>query len=150
MPGAGGLRLANQLYNISPKDGTELGMFMAGTALEPLFGSKEAKFETTKFTWLGNMDSDATVCYAGRRSGIRTWEDLKNRETTFGASGPASTASIQTKIMGELLGVKARMIHGYQGVRTSYIAMQRGELDGTCGIYIEHGALAVRALRGFG
>ena len=56
MPGAGGLRVANHIYNVAAKDGTELGMFLPATALEPLFGNKEAKFETAKFTWIGNMD----------------------------------------------------------------------------------------------
>jgi tripartite-type tricarboxylate transporter receptor subunit TctC len=137
MPGAGGLRLANHIFNVAAKDGSELGIFLPATALEPLFGNPGAKFETAKFSWIGNMDSDATVCYAGRQTGIKTWQDLKNRrETTFGASGPSSTASIQTKVTGELLGVKTRMIHGYQGTRTSLLAIQRGELDGACGIYM--------------
>ena len=35
-----------------------------------------------------------------------------------------------------MLGLKTRMIHGYQGTRTSLLAIQRGELDGTCGIYM--------------
>jgi tripartite-type tricarboxylate transporter receptor subunit TctC len=136
MPGAGGLRVANHIFNVAPKDGSELGMFLPATALEPLFDNSGAKFETAKFTWVGNMDSDATVCYTGKQTGIKTWQDLKNRETTFGASGPSSTASIQTKVTGELLGVKTRMIHGYQGTRTSLLAIQRGELDGACGIYM--------------
>lgn len=136
VPGAGGLRVLNQLYNVSPKDGTEIALSLAGPLFEPLFGNKGAKFEATKFTWIGNMDSDATVCFTGRLSGIKTWQDLKNRETTFGASGPSSTASIQAKVMGALLGLNVRMIHGYQGVRTSILAMQRGELDGACGIYV--------------
>jgi tripartite-type tricarboxylate transporter receptor subunit TctC len=136
MPGAGGLRLANHLYNVAPKDGTELGILLIAGALEPLFGNKGAKFETMKFNWIGNMDSDATVCFTGKHSGVKVWQDLRNRETTFGASGPSSTASIQARVMGALLGVKVRMIHGYQGVRTSILAMQRGELDGACGIYM--------------
>jgi tripartite-type tricarboxylate transporter receptor subunit TctC len=135
--GAGGLKLANQLYNVSPKDGTELGTFLTSTALEPLFGNKEAKYETTKFTWIGNMlDSDATSCMSWKSAGIRTWQDLKTRETTFGASGPSSLTSIQTKITGALIGAKTKVINGYQGIRSSNLAMQRGELDATCGLYI--------------
>jgi tripartite-type tricarboxylate transporter receptor subunit TctC len=136
MPGAGGLRVLNHIYNVAPRDGTEIALSLAGPLFEPLFGNKGAKFEATKFTWIGNMDSDATVCFTGRLSGIRSWQDLKNRDTTFGASGPSSTASIQAKVMGALLGVNVRMIHGYQGVRTQVLAMQRGELDGACGIYV--------------
>ncbi|MGE5539324.1 MAG: Bug family tripartite tricarboxylate transporter substrate binding protein [Gemmatimonas sp.] len=136
--GAGGLKLANQLYNVSPKDGTEIGTFLTSTALEPLFGNKEARFETTKFTWIGNMlDTDATSCFSWRTSGIKTWEDLKPRVTTFGASGPSALTSVQTKIVGELLGVTTKVIYGYTGgVRTSNLAMQRGELDATCGVYL--------------
>ena len=105
--GAGGLKLANQLYNVSPKDGTEIGTFLTTTALEPLFGNKQARFETTKFTWIGNMlDSDATACMSWKTSGIKTWQDLKGREATFGAGGPSALTSIQTKIVGALLGVK--------------------------------------------
>jgi tripartite-type tricarboxylate transporter receptor subunit TctC len=136
MPGAGGLRALNQIYNISPKDGTEIAISLAGPLFEPLFGNKAAKFEAERFTWLGNMDSDATVCFTGSKSGIKSWQDLQGRETTFGASGPSSTASIQAKVMGALLGVNVRMIHGYQGVRTQVLAIERGELDGACGIYL--------------
>jgi tripartite-type tricarboxylate transporter receptor subunit TctC len=136
MPGAGGLRALNQIYNVSPKDGTEIAISLAGPLFEPLFGNNAAKFEAAAFTWLGNMDSDATVCFTGSKSGIKSWQDLQGRETTFGASGPSSTASIQAKVMGALLGVNVRMIHGYQGVRTQVLAIERGELDGACGIYM--------------
>lgn len=136
LPGAGGVRVANQLYNVSPKDGTEIGTFQTTVALEPLFGSKEAKFETTRFTWIGNMDSDPTACMTWKHTGVKTWEDLKHRITTFGASGPASGTAIYTEAMAALLGVQIKVIYGYQGTRSSNLAMQRGELDGTCGLYL--------------
>ena len=136
VPGAGGLKLANQIYNVAPKDGTEIASFLTSTALEPLFGNKDANFETTKFTWIGNMASDDTACVAWKTTGIRTWQDLRGRTTIFGASGPASTASIQAKIVGALLDVPVKVVHGYQGTRTSLLAMQRGELDAVCGLYL--------------
>src|SRR4051812_43538053 len=52
VPGAGGLRLANQLFSGSPKNGTEIALFLAAAVLEPLFGNKDAKFETTRFNWI--------------------------------------------------------------------------------------------------
>ena len=36
MPGAGSLTLANYLYNVAPKDGTVIGTFSRGMAMEPL------------------------------------------------------------------------------------------------------------------
>lgn len=135
-PGAGGLRLANQIYNVSPKDGSELGLFAASTALEPLFGNKDAKFETTKFTWIGNLDSDVSSCGTWKQSGIKTWQDLKTRETTFGATGPAAITSIHPRVVGALLGLKTKVILGYHGTRDVNLAMQKGEVDGTCGLYM--------------
>ena len=135
--GAGGLKLANQIYNVSPKDGTEIATFLTSTALEPLFGNKEARYETAKFTWIGNMDSDATGCVTWKTTGIRSWQDMKGRTRNFGASGPAATASIQAKIVAALLGIEIKMIHGYtQGIRSQILAMQHGELDAICGLYL--------------
>ena len=38
MPGAGSLKLANYLYNVAPKDGSTIGIFSRGMAMEPLIG----------------------------------------------------------------------------------------------------------------
>ena len=62
MPGAGGLAAANFLYNVAPADGLTLGMFGPFNALEPLFGNASARFNPTKFTWIGKMDVDAGGC----------------------------------------------------------------------------------------
>jgi tripartite-type tricarboxylate transporter receptor subunit TctC len=137
MTGSGGLELANHIFNVSPKDGTEIGTFLTSTALEPLFGDKDAKFRTKEFSWIGNMlDSDATACISGKPSGIKSWQDLKGRTTSFGASGPSSLTSVQTKTVSELLGVKTKVVEGYQGTRTSTLALESGELDALCGLYI--------------
>ena len=53
MPGAGSLTLANHLYNIAPKDGTAIGTFGRGLAMEPLLGGNGTRFDATRFTWLG-------------------------------------------------------------------------------------------------
>lgn len=135
-PGAGGVKLASTIYNVSRNDGTEVAMFATSAALEPLFGNPDAKYDTTKFTWIGNMDSDVSSCGTWRHAGIKTWEDARARETIFGASGPAAITSIHPKIVGQLAGLKIKVIHGYQGTRDVNLAMQKGEVDGTCGMYM--------------
>jgi tripartite-type tricarboxylate transporter receptor subunit TctC len=136
VPGAGGVKLAAEIYNVAPKDGTRLGLFAATTALEPLFGNTDAKYETTKFTWIGNLDSDVSSCGVWKHTGIKTWQDMKTRETTFGATGPAAITSIHPNVIGALLGLKTKVALGYQGTRDVNVAMQRGEVDGTCGLYM--------------
>jgi tripartite-type tricarboxylate transporter receptor subunit TctC len=137
VPGAGGLRLANQIYNVSPKDGTELGMFPTSVAMEPLFGNKQAKYETTKFNWIGNMDSgSADSCGTWKHSGIKSWEDLKNKEATFGSAGPGAVSSINPKMISALLGLKTKVILGYTSTHNVINAAIRGELDGSCALNI--------------
>src|SRR5262249_11829143 len=41
MPGAGSLKAANYLYNVAPRDGTAIGTFAPGMAVEPLLGRGE-------------------------------------------------------------------------------------------------------------
>jgi tripartite-type tricarboxylate transporter receptor subunit TctC len=137
IPNAAGLELANRLYNTSPKDGSEIGTFLTETALKPLFGDQHARFQTTRFTWIGNMlDSDVTACIAGKLSGIKSWSDLKGKTATFGASGPTTVKAVQTRAVGALLGVKTKVVEGYSGTGTSLLALRSGELDAMCGLYL--------------
>ena len=53
MPGAGGIVAANFLYNVAPKDGLTIGGLQNNVPFEPLYGTKEANFDPTKFIWLG-------------------------------------------------------------------------------------------------
>src|ERR1700681_4535835 len=52
MPGAGGLLAANNLFNTAPRDGTVLAITGRTTAIEPLIGNANAKFDGRKFNWL--------------------------------------------------------------------------------------------------
>src|SRR4029077_14261499 len=54
MPGAGSLKLANYLYNVAPKDGSTIGIFSRGMAMEPLIGASNTQFDSSKFAWLGS------------------------------------------------------------------------------------------------
>ena len=40
MQGAGSVIAANHLYNVSPKDGSELGVIAGSAAIEPVFGQQ--------------------------------------------------------------------------------------------------------------
>jgi hypothetical protein len=64
MEGGGGMRLANWLYNVAPKDGTVLGALARATALEPLLGNKSAQYDGTKFNYIGSANDEVSVCVA--------------------------------------------------------------------------------------
>ena len=136
MPGAGSLRLANHLFNVGARDGTDLGIFATSVALEPLFGGKGVQFDPRSFTWVGNMMRDASNIAIWRTSSIKSWEDMREREAIFGATGPGAISSIHIAVASGLLGLKTRIIHGFPGTKEANLAMERGEIDGYGGLYV--------------
>ena len=61
MAGAGSLRAANFIYTAAPKDGTAFGTFARTTGINPLLESG-ATFDGTKFSWLGSVTDDVSLC----------------------------------------------------------------------------------------
>ena len=70
----------------------EIGIFSASTAMEPLMGNDQAKFDATKFGWLGSMNQDISFCGVWVAPGIPTsiHDMLKKdaKEMIFGSAGP--------------------------------------------------------------
>ena len=134
MPGAGSLRAANYVANVAPKDGTALGVFGAPAALEPLFGNKNAHFETVKFAWLGNMIRDTAACATWHNSGIGSLQQIIDAKTAvvFGASGPGSYANQHAMVLKHMVGANLRVITGFKGIKDMGLALQRGEIQAVC------------------
>jgi len=133
LEGAGGLRLANMLYNTAPKDGTSFGTMYRSAAFEPLFGNKAAQFDATRFTWLGSASSEISVCVAWHTSGVTSFEHLQARELVVGTTGRGSDSFLFTSIINGVLGSKMRMVAGYRSGNDMNLAMERGEVGGRCG-----------------
>jgi tripartite-type tricarboxylate transporter receptor subunit TctC len=134
MVGASGLASANWLYNIAPKDGTMLATFVHTAIFEPLFGNVSAKFDAAKFTWVGNMDEGVGICGVSKKSGIRKFDDLMARETVFGSSGATGPLGKYALAVKHLLGAKIKLVPGYAGSASVKLAINRGEVDGICGV----------------
>jgi tripartite-type tricarboxylate transporter receptor subunit TctC len=130
--GAGSMRLANLLYNAAPRDGTSFGTINRGTPFEPLFGSKSAQFDATRFNWIGSTNNEVSVCVAWHSSGIKTFADARQRELVVGASGPSTDSYQFPKIINAVLGTKFKIVTGYTGGNDIDLAMERGEVAGRC------------------
>ncbi|MGH6768337.1 MAG: Bug family tripartite tricarboxylate transporter substrate binding protein [Xanthobacteraceae bacterium] len=139
MPGAGTLRAANYIYNVAPRDGTELATFGSSAAMEPLMGNGQAKFEATKFTWIGSMNQEINFCGVWQTPGVATsFREMLTKETIFGASGPASFGYQHPLLLKNVFGAKVRLVTGYSGIPATYVAMQRGESNAMCGLVRTH------------
>ncbi|HTS40269.1 MAG TPA: tripartite tricarboxylate transporter substrate-binding protein [Xanthobacteraceae bacterium] len=132
MPGAGSLKLANYLYSTAPKDGSIIGMVSRGMATDPLLVG-DAKFDPTKFVWLGSITSEVSVCATWHTSPIKTWTDITAKEFTMGGSSAGSETDTFALLLRNVFGAKMRLVTGYPGGNDINLAMERGEVDGRCG-----------------
>lgn len=132
-PGAGGLVLANFLYNVAPKDGTEIGTFNRTIPLDPLLGNAQAQFDPLKYTWIGSPANEVSTCVAWHQSGIRSFAELREKELVVGAAGTTTDSAIYPRLSNALLGTKFKIVTGYPGGAAAVLAMERGETKGWCG-----------------
>lgn len=136
MPGGGGVNAANHLFNVAPKDGTALGMFASSAALGPLFNNKKAQFKTSDFSWIGNLDETTSTCAVWHTSGVKTFGDLHKKAIQFGGVSTSSITSQHGLALQYLTKAKIQVVQGYKGSPEINLAMQRGEVQGSCGLAI--------------
>ncbi|HEX2726655.1 MAG TPA: tripartite tricarboxylate transporter substrate-binding protein [Beijerinckiaceae bacterium] len=133
MDGAGGVRAANHVYNVAPKDGTVMAGVNQGAAMYKLLGGKGAQYEPARFQWIGSMASSNNTIYVWHSSGIRSLDDAKAREVSMAGSGVISDANIYPAVFNALAGTKFKVISGYPGTNESNLAIERGEVEGRGG-----------------
>jgi tripartite-type tricarboxylate transporter receptor subunit TctC len=133
MAGAGSLRAANFIYTAAPKDGTAFGTFARTTGINPLLESG-ATFDGTKFSWLGSVTDDVSLCITWHTTAVKTWDDFLKRPITLGGQGPSSEPDIFARLYKNVFDAPIKLVAGYPGTNEITLAMERGEVDGLCGI----------------
>jgi tripartite-type tricarboxylate transporter receptor subunit TctC len=132
MAGAGSLRAANYIYSVAPKDGLTFGTFSRNMGISPLVD--KAQFDSRKFTWLGSVTDDTTTCVSSAASPIKDWNDFLNRPSKFGGLGSGADPDVWALMYKNVFGAKVKLITGYPGTNDAILAMERGEVDGLCGL----------------
>lgn len=135
MPGAGGLVAMDYLFHSAARDGTIISLVENGPPLAPLFGVKQARYDPTKFNWLGTPSVETAVTLLWHAVPVNSLADLRTRATTMGASGTNSTQAFYTRLIDDVLGTKMKAINGYKGLNDTFLAMERGEIDGSPSVF---------------
>jgi tripartite-type tricarboxylate transporter receptor subunit TctC len=133
MEGAGSLRLANYLYAAAPRDGTVIGAISRGAAFDPLLNEQGARFDASKFSWIGSANNEVSVCVALTSSGITKFDDLFSKPLTIGSTGAADDTYQFPALVNAVLGTKFKIVTGYPGGNDVSLAIERGEVQGRCG-----------------
>ena len=73
----------------------------------------------------------------GGGQNIRTADDLvkAEREVIFGSTSPAAITSQHALVLKNYLGAPIKVIYGYKGTKGVSLAMQKGEVNASCGMF---------------
>ena len=134
LPAAGGLAAASSLYNSAERDGSVIGAFTNGAAMDPLFGNPGAHYDALKFDWLGSIGKLENVCATWHTSAVRTVADARARQVIVAAAGATSNTAIVPKMLNALIGTKFKTIAGYDPGSGLTMAVESGEAEGVCGL----------------
>ena len=132
MSGAGSLKAANYLYSVAPKDGSVIGTFSRSQGIAPLLD--KAEFDSTKFTWLGSVTDEVSLCVTRHDAPAKTFSELLVTPATFGGEGAGSDPNIFALLYRNVFGAKIKIVTGYPGTNEIQLATERGEVDGLCGL----------------
>jgi tripartite-type tricarboxylate transporter receptor subunit TctC len=140
MPGAGSMAAANYVFNVSPHDGLEIGLFAGSIAVDPVIGGVPSQYDARKFNWIGAPASETAICLASKTTSFKTLGDVRAREMVTGAAG-TSTYDFPV-VLNSVVGTKFKLVKGYNGSSDLRLALARGEIEGFCGV----GLTSVRSL----
>src|SRR5215831_17143997 len=127
MPGAGGVRGANYIYAVAPKDGTTIGIFDQAVFLNQLLGVPGLRGDVRNFNWVSRMASNSAVLVAWHTAAVKKIEDAFTHELIVAA--PGSSSRLNWTALNAITGTKLKLLTGYEGPATSKVAMERGEVE---------------------
>ena len=130
MPGAGQMLVANWLANVAPKDGTAVVALSQNMAVNQATGASGVKYDVRQFNWIGNTTDTPNVINSWHTTGIKTIQDVMQRELVVGATGTASGSYLYPYALNQLAGTKFKIVTGYPGGNDINLAMERGEVGG--------------------
>lgn len=130
MPGAGGNKAMNYLFNATTTDGIHIGVPLQDLIFNARIGVKAVKYDAAKAHYLGGVDSTRTTVTVTKASGILTLDDAKRREVIMATGGKSGQTYVVPVVLNAVLGTKFRLISGYRALGPMHIAMERGEVHG--------------------
>jgi tripartite-type tricarboxylate transporter receptor subunit TctC len=100
---------------------------------DPLYG-EQVTFDPTKLSWLGSLNSDTSLCVVWHTTPHKTLDAMKTNEVLMGSGGPTISDSVHVKVLNQIAKTKMKLVLGYKGSTDVHLAMERGEVQGRCGL----------------
>lgn len=129
MPGAGGIKSLNWLYNTAAKDGKHFALISAAASFAPLMVDRPLPYDPPKFTYLIRLNPLNNMLLVWHNTPFHTSDQVFKQEMILGnSSGPSA---IIPAMMNRLVGTKFKVIGGYNGTNGMAMALETGEVQGS-------------------
>lgn len=131
MPGGGGMKAANHLYNSARPDGLTLASVSSGLMSNAILGHKAVKYQIDRFHYLGAADAGGHyVFYTRKELGVNSLDKLRATPgIRIGAQAVGHSNYNIARLLAYLLPLKQpRFVTGYASPEID-AAILRGELD---------------------
>lgn len=129
MPGAGGIKATNYLYNVAAKDGSVIGIPPDTLVLSNVLTPDKVKYKSSDFRWIGAVVRANNVLVM-RSDAAKTMDDIASKHTIVGGAGPGSPSIMMPLLLKWMTGGDMKVVAGYKGSGDIMIAIERGELQG--------------------
>lgn len=134
MPGGGGVRAANYLYNVAKPDGLTI-LASIPIHVQQLVGREEVRYDLKSFRWIGNTTSEVMVALVRSDTPYGSLDTIKasSKAPNFGYNSMGDISYQFSALLNRTLGTKIHLIAGYRGTSIVKHAVESGELDGFAG-----------------
>ena len=129
MPGAGGRKAAAWIYGVAPKDGTAFGVLFHNIATVAALTPKKAKYDPSKFNWLGSQSPSFSTIYVWHTAPATTPEGLRKHTVIAGSQSKSSAGYMSMHSAMAIGGYKFKFVFGYRGTADYFKAIEAGEIQ---------------------
>lgn len=135
MSGAGSIVATQHIAVAGAKDGTVMGAIFPGAIMEPLLGDRgKVKYDAQRLSYIGSANNELYVCIVRGDAGVNTFEDFLTRGILIGASAGGGSTRDFPMLLVTAFGANFKIVTGYPGSTEILLAIEKGEVQGTCGV----------------
>jgi tripartite-type tricarboxylate transporter receptor subunit TctC len=135
MPGGGSEVAAAYVARVAPQDGTFIAAPYATQPVDPILeDAPDLNYDPSRVNYLGSAISDDYLCMVRPDAPAVTFGDMFKTQVILGGTAVNDSTGYLPIMLNNVLGTKFKLVLGYPGTRELTVAIQRGEVQGMCGM----------------
>jgi tripartite-type tricarboxylate transporter receptor subunit TctC len=134
MPGAGSAKAGLHIANTAARDGTVIGAVTPGAIMAALLdGRNDTTFDPTRVAFIGTANHGTRICVTMKEAAAQTFADMLKTKTVIGGVAVNDATHDYAYMVKNVTGAQLSIVAGYNGTANIGLAMERREVDGSCG-----------------